>query len=573
MMPVVLVIASAAWAPLPAQDRMPRDAIVATRAAARTAQREFESLRRARLPVTYGGTPECQVTIGRICYWDDNGDPPLPPEPERISEEREELLQTLTAAAERAPSDDWIAGQRVRYLIEAGRPREAAETAHACRGTAWWCAALRGLALHRGGDDVTSNAAFDTALAELPEHERCRWTDLSSWLSGKAASHYRRLDCAERESMDERIWWLAQPLAIHPGRDVRAELLSRRTMVELLRDAATPYTMRWSDDLATVLLRYGWPTSWARSDDGRSYLLGTADRSLIGHEPTPSFLVVPSEHAIADPTVAREEDWTLTARSAPMRYAPAYVTAIVPLAHQLARFRRGDSTLVVAAYDVGTDSAWRAHALQAALVLASSPDRVESERIHAGADTHGVLSAVVPSRPLLLSLELFAPDARRAARARYGLAPLAPSSVLSDILLLAPDATPRPAEGRLDEILPSARGTATVTAGDTVGLYWECYVAPTPAEPLSVSLRVVPTKDGWLHGLATALHLAGKRTPISLRWSDAGRPDRSAGRSLELGLRDLPPGHYLIELDVQGRSMPPASTTRAITVVSRHERE
>src|SRR5690348_11719165 len=47
---------------------------------ARHAQREFEVLRRALLPLVPARTGACDVTIGDMCYWDDNQDAPLPPE-------------------------------------------------------------------------------------------------------------------------------------------------------------------------------------------------------------------------------------------------------------------------------------------------------------------------------------------------------------------------------------------------------------------------------------------------------------------------------------------------------------
>src|SRR5512146_2007211 len=47
---------------------------------ARHAQREFEMLRRALLPRVPARGDGCDVTIGDICYWDDNADSPLPVE-------------------------------------------------------------------------------------------------------------------------------------------------------------------------------------------------------------------------------------------------------------------------------------------------------------------------------------------------------------------------------------------------------------------------------------------------------------------------------------------------------------
>ena len=538
--------------------------------AARKAQRTFERVRRNRLPVVYGGHPTCDVTIGRMCYWDDNRDPPLPPEPPRIAQERDRLLHALADAAARAPADDWIAGQRVRYQLEASRPADAIQVARACHGTRAWCAALRGLALHAHGNDVEANAAFDSVLAAMPERERCKWTDLSPWLDGDVAKRYHHLDCTARDSLNAQVWWLAQPLAIRPGLDARAEFLSRQTMIHLLEHADNPDGMPWGNDLASLLVRYGWPSSWALEDDGVPRIADPTGRPVIGHEPTPSFDVVPTSRAFEDPTTARVDDWPLTERRAVMRYAPVYVDTLTALTHQVTRFRRGDSMLVVAAYDLDANTAWTADTLRAGLVLASSPTAVVAARTATRATAHGAFAAIVPSRPLLMSLEVLAADARRAARTRYGIAPVPDSSPLSDILLLVPRDSLR---GSLAELLPAARGSDTVTAGDTIGLYWECYAPITPVEPLTVRLRVVPAKRGWAHGVAHALHLASTPTPIALEWTDPGRPDGAIGRTLRLGLRDLPPGRYSVEISIEGRAVARATTSRAITVMSRHDRE
>jgi hypothetical protein len=344
-------------------------------------------------------------------------------------------------------------------------------------------------------------------------------------------------------------------------------------MIRILSHAETPYTMSWGDDLATVLLRYGWPTSWAIEDDQSASLIMPMDRALMGHEPTPSFYLIPRDRAVDAPTAARADDWSLHEQRAPTRYAPAYATSLVSLTHQLARFRRGDSMLVVAAYDLGTDTTWSAHPLRAGLVLASAPDRTEARRIIYHAKSSDALSVTVPRRPLLLSLEVSATDIHHAARTRYGVRPLAASAPLSDILLLAPDTDSDHLEPTVRALLPAARGATTVAAGDTIGLYWECYAPATPANPLAVRLRVEPTHGGWLHGLASTLHLASKATPVSLQWSDAGRPDGGAGRMLRLGLRDLPTGRYRIELSIAGTGTPRTTASREITIVREPKRE
>src|SRR5439155_18255515 len=114
---------------------------------ARGAQVRFESVRRMLLPRdrSYdGGSRVCDARIGRFCYWYDSSESTVVPEPARIVDARAKLLVVLDSAATAQPSEPWIAGQRVRYLIEAGRLEDAAAAARACRAQRWWCSSLEG---------------------------------------------------------------------------------------------------------------------------------------------------------------------------------------------------------------------------------------------------------------------------------------------------------------------------------------------------------------------------------------------------------------------------------------------
>ena len=72
------------------------------------------------------------------------------------------------------PGDRWILGQKVRYLVEAGRPQAADSTGVACAARATvpatksWCLALVGYTAQQFGNYQRADAAFTSALAELP---------------------------------------------------------------------------------------------------------------------------------------------------------------------------------------------------------------------------------------------------------------------------------------------------------------------------------------------------------------------------------------------------------------------
>ena len=526
-------------------------------AAVRDAQRRFERYRREHLPVAYAGGGECDVRIGRYCYWNSDLDDP-PREPETIARERRKLLETLRAHAAARPADGWTAAQLVRYLVEDGRTDDAVQAARACgeavaddaddADDAWWCAALRGYALHRAGDDSAAASAFDSALAAMPDSTRCRWTDVSLWLEGDAAKHYESLGCAERERLARRTWWLARPLLVaRAGDEARAEFLSRRTLAAIYAGSAMPQVERWGADVEEVGLRYGWPTAWARRE--QTFGVGaTAPPSVIGYEPRPA-----RAFASTDPTDSTGGRWSLDARYARSRFAPSYADSIVPLGHQLARFRRGDSTIVVAAFDGGARDAWGSGPLRAGLALAAGPDSLLAAHLRDADAPRGTLTVTAaPRASALVAVELWSPAARRAARARYAVPPLDSGAAISDILLVnAAGYETDAANGDLPKVLPDAMGETSIRAGDRVALYWESYVAPREDAPITVSLTVYPRTMSVARKFAVALGLADRPAPTTLRWDDSGRPDGPLGHVLVLRTDGMPEGKYRLELSLK----------------------
>ena len=566
-------------------------------AGARTAQWRFETYRKARIPVLpFGSGGECEVRVGRLCYWDSNEDSPPPEEPKAIGRERAALVAIL-AASDSASPNEWVASQLVRYLVESRRTSEAVAAARGCDraagSSAWWCAALRGYALHAAGDDAAAAAAYDSALATMPDSTRCRWTDVSTWLDGGAADRFGRLPCGpERERAARRVWWLARPLiAARDGDDGEAEFLARRTLAALYASSKTPpYATSWGPDVEEVGMRYGWPVAWTREPPRPMEIESS---NIVGHEPRPAHSFVPAKRAMDDPTHATDDDWALESRLAHSRYAPVYADSFSVLGHQLARFRRGDSSVFVAAYDVGDDERWtHGGPLRAGFALAAGPDSLLALAVRDDAPAHGALLLRAPARGALAGVELYSAEGRRAARARYGVAPLAHDAALSDILLVRADGYADAAIADLDDVAPRALGSATVAEGGTVGLFWETYLTRRAAAPaaddsvseysasddgasvdttaLAVSLTIVPVDISFAKRLAIALRLAQRPTPMTLKWDDSGRAAGPAGHVLVLHTEGIPAGRYRLELAVSGAGLrEPAVATREIEVRER----
>jgi len=532
---------------------------------ARRAQAAFESTRRGSLPERPGGwSGICGQRIGRICYWYEGDDhDTAPPEPARIREARARLLAALDEAGAALPGDEWIAGQRVRYLLEDSQPARAARVAEQCRAVAWWCEALAGLVRHVTGEFAAADSTFAVALADMPADERCRWNDLSPLLEGELAERYHRLDCDGRSAFEARWWWLAQPLYSLAGNDRRTEHVARVVMARIHEGRRTPFGY-WAEDLRDVMLRYGWPTWWTR-DPPVSPLVESEPR-ITGHDPSPAFHFTPGARALDDPANATPADWSLHSPQARERYAPPYAATFTYLEHQEAVFRRGDSCLVVAAPDLSEDTLFAQRAVRLALALAADEHTLVTARDSGVAVRPQAVVAAAPCRPFVLSLEAVAPRERHVARARYGVTPKRRTlahPAISDLLLFDPPPDSLPAT--LDAVLPRAYGSTRVPAGRKLGVFWEVYGVDPAGGAVAVSLDVARQGTGFLRRV---LGLGRRRHDVRLEWQDVPQDSAVAPRALAIDLAGLAPGRYQIEVDVT----PPGGRTLAARREIRIER-
>jgi hypothetical protein len=559
---LLLQVVAAAW-----QSGSPDS--LAVLKSARRAQGAFEFTRRFHLPERYSGSNGGRYQlIGRIRYWYENGvdEDSAPPEPVQIREARMRLLAALDVAAGTLPGDEWILGQRVRYLLEDSQPQAAIRAAEQCRSVHSWCEALQGLVEHTRGNFATAESLFSAALADMPEDERCRWTDVSALLDHDLAARYRAFDCSSRAAFENRWWWLARPLYSMVGNDRRTEHFARQTMVRIEQGRRTPFGLDWGDDLRDGWLRFGWPTWWTREPPTAAVTIQW-EPNVTGHDPSPAFQFTPSVRAYDHPTETKPQDWNPDPPEGRERYAPPYAKTFEYLDHQLARFRHGDSCVVVAAYDLSKDTLMAHQSGRAALVLARSERDVVISDHHVPLDGPDVLAATAPCEPHLLSLEVAVPARRVVARARYGIA-LDTHAAISDLLLLErSDSLPT----ELTAALPHMLATTRVRADHPVGLYWEVEGLAATGEEVKTSVTVTRRGTGWLRRAMEAVGLAGPRHGVSLEWEEILVPrfetPTVAGRALALDLASLSPGPYRIEVTVTATGRGPVTMRRDIELV------
>ncbi|MDP2480259.1 MAG: hypothetical protein Q8W49_07145 [Candidatus Palauibacterales bacterium] len=559
----------------------------AVEAAARRDQARFERERRRRLPVRRVAYGPCPERVGRFCHWfEDDGIEPRP-EPASIAPLRRRLLDRLDSAFVRLPGSRWISGQVVRYGIEAGRPADALVAARACRTSRAWCSRLAGMALHALGRERQAEEAFEVADRAASPTERCRSSDLGDLLEGEVRAHYERLPCPgpARRVFERRYWWLADPLYLEPGNERRVEDRVRRLTSELEADAASPYDVRWGEDLSELTIRYGWPAWWERVP-GDPLRPGDLD-SWIAHDPPHGLSFVPRADPLTPPGDLTPEAWRPTDPRPRSRYAPAYADTFVRLPSRTIAFRRGDSVLVLAAYALPgpmpparRPSSSRADGtadIAALLLLAGGPDEPYGRQALEPALRSGVLSARAPARALLESVEALDRRRRVAARLRRGVdlrrppegtpaisgllagpamrAPLSPETPSGSLPVA--DADPLGVAARLVLAGPGPAAAPVARPGESLELYWELYGLPSGGGVrVEITLR---EDDARSFDPVDPKPPSRSRPRVRLAWTaepSAGAFLRPYREALSLP-RSIPDGVYAVEV----RARAPGWTT------------
>lgn len=542
----------------------------APRRDAERAVRAFERRRLLLLPnVPSSASGPGDIVIGRYRYAAGEADDLTPPpaEPDAIAEARRELLRTLQVAALAMPADAWIRGRLVWYAIEAEDTAAAVDAARRCidRDISWWCDALLGLALHTSHDFAAAEAAFDRALAAMPDSTRCRWTDVSRLLDGSAERLVRRTPCERRAALDERLWWLADPLHSVEGNELRSEHLARQTFTVLHDRWRASHPLGWGNDMREIVLRYAWPIAWSRDRTAeRSPTQPGFSLALTGHEPNPAYFFFADGPALESPYDVSDERWNLKRERATTHYAHPLAAPMRPLRRQIATFLRGDSLRIVGAWDAREDTLF-SETTSAALVVSADDGRIRYTGRATRAGQRGALQLTVPRAAYVASLELLDSGSHAAARAREGVRALTLSGgvALSDILLLEPGVRPTTFDEALRRLLPDAR----LGTDRRVTLYWEIYGVPPTTTP-RVSVSVARVRASRARRLAEKLGIRPEPQAVEMEWETDAPAGRTAAGSITLDLRDRPAGTWRVLVTFTGGGTT-ATTSRNLVIEDR----
>jgi hypothetical protein len=451
--------------------------------------------------------------------------------------------------------------------------------------------------------------------------ERAAWLSPLLVLDDDSRARYLALEEEEQVLAGAHFWILADPLWTRDGNEVFSEHLARWIETDLQIGSEPTDGSPWREDLIEVMIRFGTSPQWIRGmgafgmehefqtgisiADRWSYLnsefepigsvftdregmipqeaLDVSNQSIsdsgmplvgfgyifapprgirdltVRYTPPRQSLLPPGEVLFAgtmtEGSWGVEEDFPLSGYDLPMGGAAARWFS--PLAHQLAVFPRGDSVVVVAAYDLPAHGVSPSVRVDAGFALLPADDGLGEMRTFRadGSAGTGVFAMTAEAVPSFLSLELVIPEEGALARARYGV-DLSPRPMgiplLSDLLLIT--------EGALPESLPGAVATARPSTralpGEELGIYWELHgldLLDLAEVPLSLALHPPPSGRlvGALQWLGERIGLLEDIMPIRTSWVEEVGEGSFMGRSIGFRFPEEREGRYLIELRVE----------------------
>jgi len=530
-----------------------------------------------------------------------------------VATQRDSLVVALAAALAKDSSSGWIAGQLVRFRVDARDFDAALQAASRCRALAWWCAGLSGYAHAKNNETLAADSAFGRMRAAMPDSLRCAWEDASLLLRTDQLTAYRKFNCRARDSVNAQIWWLADPLFREAGNARWVEQEVRRMDIALRKSVTQDERFsfdeqRGGDAVAEVLARYGWPsyTAWHGVAKDRNISYQSLEINRNASPPSPPYTSleyapgrissIPEWRAVAFPYTATATDWALggtdssgapnTSWWSQEHFWPGY--RIVPLPKgQTVTVRRQSHVDVVAALELAHPAQLRRDATYDVLLLSTTaPGNVDS--ISRGATRSGGairLRGPIKSNPTVLAIEAVEQPARElAARTRFGFTPPPPLSAIleneiavSDIAVLTPR-TPSELEAPTDSLLQHLYPRLSLSSRERrITLYWESY-GTQPRDSASIVLRVVPANDpGFLQRVGTAVGMVTDPTRgIEVRFRDqdarTGKttlvgPVPAQMRALSLDLAALKPGRYTLDISMSLRDGRAASRQTVVELL------
>lgn len=526
--------------------------------------------------------------------------PPANREP--LRREREILITTLANAQAKYPRDEWIAGQRMRFVIDQRSPLRSLEVARECQASARFCAQLLGLALEQNKKIADAEAAFRMAEAletVNPNAPSCISPETLLLLAPSDRSTVLSASCDLQRDFVKRLWWLSDPLWSVAGNERFLVHASRRFHGSLraVLDRDERYTwarLGGGEAFRELIVRYGWPgyTYWpgvqleeeinkVRENPARPRFLFppytaveySSDRTAL----------VPAFPAIQQPFNSMPEHWDLRIKDPgsidtwwPQEHMMLWMQLHPLPSGQPVQWRR-DSTimfgLIVDNPLFALDTAGRGPSQAALVGSTGSHDLRLLSRTTVEEGQTLRLQGEFTSQPLVLSAEVHARTQREPAhRLRFGLTPVpslhtmkAGEVAISQPVFMTVASRDAALPNNADAASLFMTGRVEFNRTENLALFWESY-GFSPDDSVRFQLRVSRADDvNLLRRLGAAIGVAsGLRDSVSITWSERDARSGGAsilaiskpviGRSVALDLKALPAGVYSVSIEMRDKN-------------------
>jgi hypothetical protein len=533
--------------------------------AARTAEAQYEHSARALAPWSFGAPQpgSCDEYVGRFCLYYDTGRDPLPAEPPRIAQARQQALAKIRAAFRSNPARIESVFPFIRLLLEDKQTAEASAVAAEFGAVTSDVATARMLAVlshHASADIPAGERAVDDWLSAVDSTQRRRLTDISWLLASRERRRYRELSHSERAAYESVFWRFADALYLTEGNETRTEHFARHAEGKLI--AAAPVvrgSTSWGNDVAELTVRFGTPKARTRE---RPVGIGSSDIRVIEHwDPEQLIYTPPALDSALQLRARPAHGWPLDTIRSISGHAPSTIRRMLPLEHQANVFRNTDGSYLIRVDGrVIADSAGRGKTSSRIGLFVLDGTLTEISRSLNEGTVRGdtlffAAQAVLREAASHYSAELLEPQSKLAARARFRFErPQSDRGLeLSDIMIAHPFLGGTPTNREDPRLLP--RPDLLLGAGQAIGVYAEITDGLQTADSIRVDLELLAI-DGR-PALLKAARWVGKKLglgedapPNRLSWLAEIDPTVPTPIAITVDAGRLKAGRYVVELTV-----------------------
>ncbi|SVB55222.1 uncharacterized protein METZ01_LOCUS208076, partial [marine metagenome] len=374
---------------------------------------------------------------------------------------------------------------------------------------------------------------------------------------------------------------------------------TRSLLVYLRNQSANPYGLNWGNDLEELTVRYGAEKAWEREQKPPDGFL-TDTRNIVGRHHPKSQEFLPPGSVLRNPARVGPNEWVLEREHPRTGYAPPYPPNLTDLNTQIARFRRGDSLLIVVGFspEESREVAPSKNAdrdqikernnpflVQFPTASLDNPKATASNKndFYTGLFVHSTsnqntyqilgnnpdarLNILVPNGSYIIGLEILEASTKTAWRSRRGLW----QDLLTPGLASASDLLVLNGEGEvpntLEEAIQQVKPNLQIQRGESIKLAWEIYGLRSN-ETISTRIELTRNNVGIFRRLGEFIRLLESDPLPDMSFQDSSIDGlQTVFRSVNVDFPNLEAGEYTITIELQPEGRENMLLTRDIRVL------